>query len=106
MKNQIKWELVNPTGTVQIKQLTLNAPPETLEGKTVLLRWNGKHNGDVFLNKISEFLIEHIEAVNVIKSWEVVPETATLSMNSNTSKEFARKLAAFKPDIVIASQAD
>lgn len=31
----------------------LNSHPSTLEGKTVILRWNGKFNGDNFLNAIS-----------------------------------------------------
>jgi hypothetical protein len=36
--------------------IKLNPHPFTLEGKTVVLRWNGKYNGDNFLNRIAELL--------------------------------------------------
>ena len=106
MKEQVGWKLVNPEGVVEVKALNMNPHPVTLEGKNVLLRWNGKHNGDAFLSRIAELLTENIKDIRIIKNWEVVPETATLSSSSVTSKEFARRLADLKPDISIGSQAD
>ena len=106
MEEQTRWELVNPEGAVQLQSFNVNPHPQTLEGKTVLLRWNGKHNGDVFLNRITELLTENVEDIKIIKSWEVVPETATSSSNPDTSKEFAKKLAELRPDISIGALAD
>ena len=106
MEEQKTFKLVNPEGTVQLKPSAVKPHCQTLENKTVLLHWNSKHNGDVFLNKIAELLIENVEGVKIIRGWEVVPETAKVSSNPSGSKKTARKLADFKPDIVIASQGD
>ena len=106
MEERISWELVSPEGSVNIKPLNLNPHPKDLSEKTVLLRWNGKHNGDIFLNRIAELLTESVEGVKIVKSWEVEPETIATSLNPETSQEFARKLADYNPDIVIGSQGD
>ncbi|MCL2669602.1 MAG: hypothetical protein FWE89_02855 [Syntrophaceae bacterium] len=100
------WELVNPEGIVKIEPMKVNAHPKSLEGKTVLLRWNGKHNGDNFLNRVGELLQEKVKGVKIVKSWEVAPKTATISQNLVTSKEIVDTLAKEKPDLVIASQCD
>lgn len=101
-----KWSLINPEGVVNLPKLKMNPHPESLENKTVFLRWNGKHNGDVFLERIAQLLAEKVRGVKVIKSWEVLPETGTSSRNTLKSQEFVGKIAGFKPDLVIASQAD
>lgn len=106
MENQTRWQIVNPEGVVQVESLNVNPHSRSLDGKTVLLRWNGKHNGDVFLNRIAELLTQNVRSPKIIKGWEAVPETATISRNPETSREFARKLADLKPDIVIGSQGD
>ncbi len=106
MEERTTWELVNPAGVVKVEPFNVKSRPGTLDGKTVLLRWNGKHNGDVFLNRIAELLTENVKDVEIIKSWEVAPETATSSRDPNTSKELTEKLATFKPDIAIGSQGD
>jgi len=106
MEERTRWELVNPEGAVNVKPFSLNPHPETLSGKTVLLRWNGKHNGDIFLNRITELLTENVEDVRIIKSWEVAPETEATSLHPNKSQEFAKRLADYKPDIVIGAQGD
>ena len=101
-----QWELINPQGVVKIIPMQVNPHPSTLEGKTVMLRWNGKHNGDLFLDRVAELLAEKIKDVKIIKSWQVALETADISQNENKSKQFVQKLAEFKPDIVIGSQCD
>jgi hypothetical protein len=101
------WEVINPEGVIRIEPMKVNPHPSNLEGKTVVLRWNGKHNGDHFLNRVAELLEEKVKGVKVIKSWEVAPETVDpITGNEKRSKEFARKIATFDPDIVIAAQAD
>jgi len=102
-----RWEVLNPQGVVRIEPMKINPHPSTLEGKTVLLRWNGKHNGDKFLDRLSELLAQKVKGIKIIKSWEVAPETVDpISGSEERSIELMKKLAAFKPDLVIGSQAD
>ncbi len=101
------WEILNPEGVIKIEPMEINLHPSTLEGKTVLLRWNGKHNGDKFLNRVAELLAQKVKNIKIIKSWEVAPETVDpISGSQERSMELMKKLAALKPDLVIGSQAD
>ena len=100
------WELVNPEGVVKITPMEVNPHPKSLEGKTILLRWNGKHNGNNFLDRIGELLKENVKGVKIVKSWEVAPWTAIIAGNPDKSKQIVDTLAKEKPDIVIASQCD
>ena len=95
-----------PESVVLVEAVTLNPHPASLEGKTVLLRWNGKYNGDNFLNRVAEVLAEQVKDVEVIKMWEVDSDTACISESSEVSEEIAAKIAELEPDLVIASQAD
>lgn len=101
-------EVLNPEGVVQVEPtVKLNPLPSTLEGKTIMLRWNGKHNGDRFLNRIGELLIKEVKGVKIIKSWEVAPETVEpITGSQERSMDLMKKLAAYKPDLVIGAQAD
>jgi hypothetical protein len=102
-----RWEILNPEGVIKIEPMEINPHPSTLEGKTVLLRWNGKHNGDKFLDRLAELLAQKVKGIKIIKSWEVAPETVDpISGSQERSVELMKKLAAFKPDLVIGSQAD
>ncbi len=101
------WEILNPEGVIKIEPMEISPHPSTLEGKTVLLRWNGKHNGDKFLDRVAELLAQKVKGIKIIKSWEVAPETVDpISGSRERSLELMKKLAAFKPDLVIGSQAD
>lgn len=88
-------------GTIQ-----MNAHPASLEGKTVVLRWNGKPNGDKLLSQIAELLTQQVKDIKIIKLWETAPETAVSSESAEVSAQFADKIAALNPDLVIASQCD
>ena len=101
-----EWTLVNPEGVIKIEPMKVNAHPATLEGKTVLLRWNGKHNGNNFLDRVGELLVRDVKNIKIIKSWQVAPETAIIAGNPDRSKEIVQKLSSPKPDLVIASQCD
>jgi len=106
-ENKQKWVVLNPEGVVKINAMKVNLHPPTLKGKTVVLRWNGKHNGNHFLDRIGELLIERVGDVKVIKSWEVAPETVDpITGSEERSKEFARAIGKFKPDLVIGVQSD
>jgi ABC-type glycerol-3-phosphate transport system substrate-binding protein len=97
-----------PQGTPELalEQIQLNPHPASLEGKTVVLRWNGKPNGDKFLSRVAELLNEQIPSAKVIKLWETNPETAISSENAEVSTKIAETIAALAPDLVIASQCD
>ncbi len=106
VKGQDKWVLINPEGTIQLETVSARPRPKSLEEKTVLLRWNGKHNGDLFLNRIGELLVENVKGVKIVKAWEAIPETNVITSNTNKSKELAGKLSELKPDISIGAQGD
>ena len=99
-----EWELINPEGALSIKAVELASRLNTLEGKTVVLRWNGKPGGDHFLNRVAELLTEKVKDVKIIKAWEVIPQTTTY--DPQRSVAFAKKLMELKPDIIIGAQAD
>jgi hypothetical protein len=84
----------------------LNAHPTSLEGKTVLLRWNGKYNGDRFLNRVGELISQQVKNVKIVKMWEVDKLTAAISKNAEVSEQVAASIAKLKPDLVITAQAD
>ena len=90
----------------KVGPVKLNAHPSTLEGKTVLLRWNGKYNGDKFLARLGELLTQQVKNVKIIKMWEMDSTTAVISKNGEASEEVVNKIAKLKPDLVIAAQAD
>ncbi|MBI2858837.1 MAG: hypothetical protein HYX90_07145 [Chloroflexi bacterium] len=106
METVIRWTLLNPSGVAQIEAVKANPRPSTLDGKTVLLYWNGKPNGDVFLNRTAKLIEKHAMGVRFVRSWEVAPQTKAISSSADASKRFAGALAAFNPDISIASQGD
>ncbi len=90
----------------KVGPMRINPHPAALEGKTVLLRWNGKYNGDKFLFRVGELLEEQVKNAKIIKMWEVDPSTAIISKKAEVSDQIAAKIATLKPDIVIAAQAD
>jgi hypothetical protein len=90
----------------KVGPVKVNAHPASLEGKTVVLRWNGKMNGDKFLTRIGELLGQQVKNVRIIKMWETDRGTAAISKNREESERVATQMAQLKPDLVIAAQAD
>lgn len=90
----------------RVGPLKLNPHPVSLEGKTVLLRWNGKYNGDRFLNRIGELLTQQVKNLKVVKMWEVDSSSTVISKSAEVSEQISSKIGKLKPDIVIAAQAD
>jgi len=68
-QDKTKWKLVNPEALVQVEAGQVNPHPKDFR-KDVVLYWNGKPNGDLFLNRIGELLIEKVDNVKVIKAWK------------------------------------
>lgn len=93
-------------GPYKVGEVKLNPHPASLEGKTVVLRWNGKFNGDKLLDRVAENLAARAPGVKVVKLWQVDPSTANSSEGGEKSLMFAEAALAQKPDLVIASSAD
>jgi hypothetical protein len=90
----------------KVGPVTLNAHPASLDGKTVVLRWNGKYNGDLYLNRVGELLAQQVKNVKIVKLWETDKATADVSKNGEVSEQTAVTIAKLKPALVIAAQAD
>jgi hypothetical protein len=104
-----EWELVNPEGVIApspLGDIEINARPASLEGKTVMLHWNAKPNGDNVLNRVAELLTEQVQNITILKDWELIPEVAVNSGTPERSAENMAKIAEYKPDLVIGSQCD
>ena len=104
--NKTKWKLVNPEPLAKVEAAPVNTHPKDLSGKTVVLYWNGKPNGDLFLNRIGELLIEKVENVSVIKAWEVRPSTKRTDPTVEASRATAEELAGLNPDLIIGAPGD
>ncbi len=102
---EVEWELVNPSGAIKVAQIEPAARISSLEGKTVALRWNGKNNGDVVLDHLAELIVKKYPSVKIVKTYEDL-SLNTISGTAGNSMRIAKAVAAVKPDLVIASQAD
>ena len=101
-----QWELINPEGLVRVEAVKPAPRPSRLENKTVVMRWNGKANGDHYLNRVGELLLEKVRGVNVIRLWEKHLSTASISQSPEESRGVAEKIAGLGADIVIGTNAD
>ncbi|EGB15548.1 hypothetical protein DND132_2344 [Pseudodesulfovibrio mercurii] len=101
-----EWEVLNPTGVVKQANIKPAARPDTLEGKTIVFRWNGKHNGNNFLQRLTELMAEKYPSAKIVKAWEVDPSLNKISGNKVESKRIAKALKDMGADLVIASQCD
>jgi ABC-type Fe3+-hydroxamate transport system substrate-binding protein len=100
-----EWEIVVPAGEVGIKFVAPATRISTLEGKTIVLRWNGKNNGDVVLDHLAGLLQARYPTAKIVKSYTDL-SLATVSGNQENVQRIADAIIAIKPDLVIASQAD
>ena len=103
--NKKKKTTVYCPTSVAITEKSINFVPRirTFDGKKVGLLWNGKPNGDFFLNRVAELLEKSYQGVRIIKLWEVDPHrTAHADKKSAETLDFIARSA----DIVIAGQGD
>lgn len=101
-----QWEIINPSGIIETKYFKPAPRLTSLDGKTIVLRWNEKHNGNLFLDRIAELLREKVPTAKVIKLYEVDKSTIKISGSAKESVRIAEVIKELKADIVIASQAD
>ena len=104
------WELFVPEGAVIQEPLKLAPRITSLDGNTIGLRWNGKPNGEILLNKVANLLKERVPSIKIIKFYEV--ERSTIHTEAPgppaQSVEAEAKMIKekYKPDLVIGSQGD
>ena len=78
MDNQFELAVLKPTGDTSARGpgipsgegkevIELSQRLDTLEGKTIGLFWNTKPNGDIFLDRVEELLVEQFRNVKLIK---------------------------------------
>ena len=105
-KGRANWRLVSPEAVTEIGKRTANPHPGDLSGKRVILYWNGKPNGDVFLVRIGQLMAQRIPDSIVIKAWEVLPFSKETDQTREASRAAAEQIGSLKPDIVIAAPGD
>lgn len=100
-----EWEFLVPTGEIQ--KSTVDPAPRisSLDGKTVVLRWNGKNNGNIFLDRLAVLLGQKYPKTKVVKSY-TNSELNTITGSQAQSMFVTNAILAVKPDLVIAAQAD
>ena len=80
--------------------------PSDLAGKRVILRWNGKHNGDLLLDYLHSLLSRAFPDTEFIKAYETDPALSGISKDLPESEATARALLELRPDLVIAATGD
>ena len=101
-----EWELVNPAGIIEKASVDPAKRIASLDGKTIALRWNSKHNGDVVLNRLAELLAKKYPSATIVKTYETDKSLNAISGTAAESERIAKAVASVKPDLVIASQCD
>ena len=103
--NKKKKTTVYCPTSVAITEKSINFVPRirTFDGKKVGLLWNGKPNGDFFLNRVAELLEEKYKGIKIIKLWELDPRGTA---HPDKKSDEALDLIAKSADIVIAGQGD
>lgn len=101
-----EWELVIPTGVIEQAQIDPAPRINDLAGKTIVLRWNGKNNGDILLDRLAERLAADYPTAKIIKSYVVDPSLNSITGHVGESQRVADVLKGMGPDIIIAAQAD
>jgi hypothetical protein len=101
-----RWKLVSPQAAKTAARERVNGHPPDLSGKTVVLYWNGKPNGDVFLSRVGELLRSRFPDLRVVRAWESKPLTRESDPTREASGMTAAEIAALGPDIVIGAAGD
>lgn len=100
------WELLIPAGVVEQARIDPAPRIDRLEGKTIALRWNGKNNGDVVLDRLAELLAQKYPSAKIVKMYR---DGHALGFQTSTlaeAQQVAKAIKAVNADIVIASQGD
>lgn len=101
-----QWEVLDPSGVIEVKYSKPAPRLTTLDGKTVVLHWNSKHNGDKLLDRVAELLKEKAPKTKVVKMYEVDQSTNHIAGSVAESARIAKIAKDLRADLVISSSAD
>ncbi|MSQ51258.1 MAG: hypothetical protein EXR28_05165 [Betaproteobacteria bacterium] len=97
-----KWTVMNPVANVDIEKLKGADRFDDFSGKRIGLWWNGKPNGDIFLNEVAHQLELRHPEMTTVRMWEIDPATTSAYGISKDQIETLSKRA----DLVIGGLAD
>lgn len=97
-----EWVVMNPVGDVDIVGRGGATRLDDFSGKRVGFWWNGKPNGDIFLNEIARQLESRCQGMTPVRMWEIDPATTTAYGVSADKLDFMVRSA----DVVIGALAD
>jgi hypothetical protein len=72
-----KWTVMNPVGDVEIENLGGASRLDDFSGKRIGLWWNGKPNGDIFLDELARQLESRFSGMAAVRMWEIDAATTT-----------------------------
>lgn len=99
-----KVSVFSPIGVEMTQKHSGFAPrPATLDDKRVGLHWNGKPNGDFFLNRVAELLEKKYKDIKINKFWKMEP---TKTGHADRKTDEALDFMAANADLIISSNAD
>ena len=90
-----EYAVMNPVAEVTVQESGMADRFADLNGKRIGLFWNGKPNGDVFLDEVARELGSRFHGLETVKIWEIRPETRTVYGNSADNLEFIAQSADF-----------
>jgi len=96
------FTLLSPVADVQVEQFEIADRFPDLNGKTIGLFWNGKPNGDIFLDEVGNKLKARFTVSRIVKLWKIRQETRTQYGNSMDNL----KSMAQNADLIIGASAD
>lgn len=100
--NTQEWQVLNPVAAANIENHGGARRFADYSGKRIGLWWNGKSNGDIFLDEIGVQLQSRFPGVSTIRIWERDASTTTAYGVTRAQLEEMAKSA----DLVIGGLSD
>jgi len=97
-----EWTVLNPVADASISGHEAAVHSDDLRGRRVGLWWNGKPNGDIFLNELAAQLEIQHPGMQTVRMWELEPATTTFYGVPRDKLEFMARGA----DLVIGALGD
>lgn len=97
-----QWTVVNPVSTPNVGRLGSAERVDDYSGKRVGLWWNGKPNGDVFLDEVGAQLAARFPGMTTVRIWEHRP--TSMSFYGIPKDDIA--FMAANADVVIGALGD
>ena len=90
-----RLKVVSPLGEATVEETAMAPRPDTLDGKTICLIWNGAFKSNITLSVIAGLLREKFPTARVI-SYTEMPKSSKAPAPGTTDPEKTALLAAFR----------